>query len=209
LITLESFKLSLGDALDAAMLGIGFSVPNAQYTDIGSIEEVDELPAIIYTWSLTPERDMVLDVDVEKDYTTDPAKPTATATERLPHKMEISVRVASEVLWEADAMRDGMLTEFGNAPCAGLPLYYGGFSDKANMFKTGIFQYLFTYTAHIFLNGRSETDPIMTTVKVEISSTAGSGIEENTEEEDDDGDPDVPTGAVTISEVVCEVLTRP
>ena len=206
MITLESFKLSLGDALDAAMLGIGFSVPNAQYTDIGSIEEVDELPAIIYTWSLKPEREMVLDVDVEKDYTTDPAKPTATATERLPHKMEISIRVASEVLWEADAMRDGILTGFGNAPCSGLPLYYEGYSDKANMFNTGIFQYLFTYTSHIFLDGRSETNFLILKLNEDIS--VASGIEESAEEEDD-GDPEVPAEAVTISEVVCDTLIRP
>lgn len=205
MITLGSFKEDLGDELDAAMIGVGFSVPRAEYTDIGNVYEVDDLPRIIYTWSLAPEMEMVTDIVSEQDFDTDPAKPTQTSKERIPHKMEISIRVASDVLWEADAMRDALLSGLGRAPCVGeLPLYYEGFSGAGNEFKTGIYQYLFTYNAHIFLDGRSVTDLLILTLNEEIS-VAGN-IEEAPET--DDG-PVVPDGAVTISEVVCGSLTRP
>lgn len=206
-MTLLQFKEVLGDRIDAAMARISsFEVPRAEYCDLDSVHVFQDLPRAVYYWSLKPERDAVVDIVTEKDY----EAMTATATQRIPHKILIQVSVMADDVddvtgqFGADSMRDAMMSEFGDRPCLtdgvegnGVPLLYKGFADGPGESDGGIYTYTFTYEGLIFLNGRSEAKPLIAAINLDLE--IGHSIEPAAEA---DSTPTPDDDAVTVIESV-------
>jgi len=203
--TLAEFKDSFGVKLDAAMDRIsGFSVPESAFCDLDKIHVFEDLPRAIFYWSLRHYPDAVYDVETVIDLD----EGTATSTERIPHQARIQIRLMADDSgglvgqWAADDMRDAVLAEFGHHPCVGqIPLLYQGFSSPAHQYREGIYSYVFSYEALLFLDGRIETNPLVDQVNFDLH--VGAAIEPPAEE--DEGpvpDPD----QVAVREIAAQIL---
>jgi len=198
--TLNEFKEAFGTRLDAAMERVeDFTVPRSLFCDLGQVHTFEDLPRIIYYWSLRPNRGAVLDVKVVKDY----AAMTAKSTQRIPHDIILQVKAIDAEVYGAERMRDAMLEEFGDSPCVSeIPLLYQGFVDAPQEFQNGIYTFTFTYEGLIFLDGRSAENPLIESVVNTIHF--GDSITE-TEVVDDRPIPD--PYSVTVTEIEGDVLT--
>jgi len=182
-VTLEQFKEALGSALDAVLDGVEFDVPIAEYSDIRKLQVLGDLPRVIFCWALKHAPELVLNIDKEIDESPTPG--TVTYTERIPHRMEVYIKIASDTQREAGAMRDAILAGLGKAPCVeSIPLYYVGHSDEANEFDGGVFQYTFVYSGSIFLTGHSVTGPMVTGAALKIYVAPKMALPEDPEEDD-------------------------
>jgi hypothetical protein len=157
-VDLDQLRKDVGDAIDVAMGRVDFEVLPAQYTDLSDIHVIDDVPAVIYYWSLNLYREAVIDV-VE---VTDEEKRTGYAVQHIPHEIVMQIRVLDEEAAGADAMRDALLAGFGDGFCqCGVDFVYRDVGNSANEFGRGVHQWVFTYSGLAFLEGRtSETVPL-------------------------------------------------
>jgi len=171
-MTLLQLKEAWGSRIDDAMdRCTRFHIPRSEFCDLKEIHMFQDLPRSLFYWSLSPMREAVQDVVTVKDYEAG----TATATQRIPHKIVVKVLVISDDVDEidddnsqqqADSMRDALLAELGDFPCIehedeSVAFLYEGFVDGASESESGIYTYTFTFEGLIFLDGRSNTGPMI------------------------------------------------
>ncbi len=198
-LTLDELRVALGDAIDTAMARVSFNVLQAQYTDINEIAVIDDLPAVVYYWTLNLNRSAVVDVVEHKDY----EAMTGYVIQRIPHDIVLQVRVIDREAAGADAMRDAVLREFGDAFCScGVDFIYQDVDETANAYVRGLFQHVFTFVGLIFLDGRSSED-LPLSQQTQYTVRVGARIVAAPEEPEE---PELELDPVVINEVVQDTM---
>jgi len=204
--SLSELRAGIGDRLDEGLSG--FDIQSSEFVALNTLYQFADLPRAVYYWSLEPHYERVVDVKTTKDYD----EMTAHSQELIPHKVLIQIKVMSSEILEAEEMATAVLEEFGRAPCIeGVSFYYEGFSNATDEFNTGLFARTFEYSGWIWLNGRSETNPLVQNIDLQIGLTADEDelAERLAEEEEEDPNPkpDIPDDAVAITEILWDLIT--
>jgi len=162
---LDDVRGTIGDAIDAAMAPLGFTVPDAEFCDLNQVYQFADLPRIVFYWSLDPWMELLRDIVTTKDL----EEMTAVTQEWIPHRITIQIKAMSVFMLEADEMAEAVLKQFGYSPCfEGIPLLYQGISDSSDEFKLGVFDRTLTYSGSLFLKGRSVNSQLVESIDLDL-----------------------------------------